>query len=237
VTIEASPSIEAPGLRLPSRLLLRGVRKRWDKRKPAILEDLDLELEPGAVVSLIGENGIGKTTLLRIVAGLIFADSGEVRLDGLDPRRDRVEYQSRLGFLSAGSGGLYARMSARQHLELASRIAFVRGSERTSACNDAIVHFGLGEFAFRRVDRLSMGQRQRVRLAMIFVHRPKLVLLDEPWNSLDEEGARVLADTLRAFRNAGGTAICCTPTGTELAAELKDVDVILRMKHGRLLPA
>jgi ABC-type multidrug transport system ATPase subunit len=235
VTVEASRSIEVQDSPAPPRLLLRGVRKQWDKQGPPILDDVDLALDPRAIVLLVGENGVGKTTLLRIVAGLIFADSGEVRVDGLDPRRDRMKYQSALGFLSAGSGGLYARMSARRHLELAARIAFVRGSERGRACNEAIARFGLAEYASRRVDRLSMGQRQRVRLAMVFVHRPKLVLLDEPWNSLDEEGAHVLAEALEAFRYAGGTVICCTPTGAELTAEVGDVDMIIRLRHGRLL--
>lgn len=186
-------------------------------------------------MSLVGENGAGKTTLLRIVAGLIYADSGDVRIDGLDPRRDRVAYQKRLGFLSAGSSGLYPRMPASRHLDFAARICFVPGSERVRARDEAIERFQLGDFRSQRVDRLSMGQRQRVRLAMAFVHRPRIVLLDEPWNSLDEEGARVLAERMIELRSAGGTVVCCTPTGADVAAQVPDVDSVLRLEEGRLV--
>jgi ABC-2 type transport system ATP-binding protein len=214
------------------------VSKQWDQRKLPVLDGVDLALGSGEVVLLVGENGVGKTTLLRIIAGLIFADSGEVQLDGLNTRRNRVEYQRRIGFLSAGSSGLYARMSARRHLDFAARIAFVRGgAERAAACEDAIIRFGLGEFEAQRVDRLSMGQRQRVRLAMTFVHRPRLVLLDEPLNSLDERGVQILASTLAEFRATGGTAICCAPTGGELATQVPEIDATLRLEHGKLLPA
>lgn len=221
----------------PPRLVLRGIRKQWDKQKPPILDELDLELSPGAIVSLIGENGVGKTTLLRIIAGLIYPDRGDVRIDGVHTQEDRVQYQRRVGFLSAGSSGLYARLPPLRHLEFATRIAFVRRSMRTALAQDAVARFGLAEFALQRVDRLSMGQRQRVRLAMAFVHRPQLALLDEPWNSLDEEGARVVAETLISFRQLGGTAICCTPTGTELAARVPDIDSVLDLRKGRLMPA
>jgi ABC-2 type transport system ATP-binding protein len=234
VTAEAPRATAIYGSPVTPRLLLEGIRKQWDKRKPPLLDDIHLELAPGSIVSLVGENGVGKTTFLRIVAGLIFADSGRVQLDGLDPARHRAEYQRRLGFLASGSSGLYARLSPVRHLEFATRIAFVRGSNRAALADEAVARFGLAEVARQRVDRLSMGQRQRVRLAMAFVHRPQLVLLDEPWNSLDEEGSRVVAETLIAFRQKGGTAICCTPTGTDIAARIPDIDSILQLTSGKL---
>lgn len=236
MTVEAS-ALDQPVAPSPAplpRLVLEGVVKQWDARRPPILAGLDLELAPGTIVSLIGENGTGKTTLLRIAAGLIFPDRGEVRLDGLDPRRDRLEYQRRLGFVSAGSGGLYARMSASQHLDFAARISFVPRSERDRACDEAIERFQLADFAARRVDRLSMGQRQRVRLAAAFLHGPRLVLLDEPWNSLDAGGAAVLTARMTEFRDRGGSLLCCTPTGADLAAQVSEVDEILCLKDGRV---
>jgi ABC-type multidrug transport system ATPase subunit len=221
----------------PRRLALEGIVKQWDARKPPILAGIDLDIPPGTIVSLTGENGAGKTTLLRILAGLIFPDRGEIRLDGLDPRKNRVEYQRRLGLVSAGSSGLYARMSAARHLDFACRISFVPRSERARAREEAIARFGMAEFAFQRVDRLSMGQRQRVRLAMALVHHPLLVLLDEPWNSLDSEGSRVVAETLTELRAAGAIVICCTPTGTDIATQIQDLDSVVLLEDGQLLPA
>jgi ABC-2 type transport system ATP-binding protein len=224
----ASPSL--PETKIPARLALRGVSKRWDQRRP-LIENVDLELEGGTIAYITGPNGAGKTTLLRVAAGLIDPNEGTVRLDGFDPRRDRVEFQRRLGFLSAGSGGLYARISVRQHLDLWARVALVPASRRHEACRKMIDTFGIAELVSSRVDRLSMGQRQRLRLAMAFLHEPRLVLFDEPWNSLDTAGAELLADALRSFRARGGTAVCCTPTGAELAAFL-DVNAAFRLEDG-----
>jgi ABC-2 type transport system ATP-binding protein len=224
-----------PEAAAPARLDLHEVSKRWDRHRP-LIENLNLEVEAGTIVSITGPNGAGKTTLLRIAAGLIDPNAGTVRLDGLDPRRDRAQFQRRLGFLTAGSGGLYARISVRQHLEFWARIAFVPASMRDVACQRMIDLFGIADLVSSRVDRLSMGQRQRVRLAMAFLHDPRLVLFDEPWNSLDTQGADLLADVLRAFRAGGGTAVCCTPTGSELAARL-DVDDVFRLQGGELARA
>jgi ABC-type multidrug transport system ATPase subunit len=205
---------------------LREVTKRWDRKRPPVLDGVDLALDAGRLVALSGGNGVGKTTLLRILAGLIFPDRGTVRVDGLHPVRDRRNYQRRIGFVSAGYGGLYARFSAANHLDLWARLAFIPASERRGLCERAIARFELQEFATRRVDRLSMGQRQRVRLALAFLHEPKLVLLDEPWNSLDEPGIEILTRALLEARAGGATAICCSPTGDEILAHADDRYVV-----------
>ena len=239
----ANPRIlEDPGRRngnaahVPPLLEAEGLTKRWQRGRLTVLEATDLALEPGTVVSVFGANGSGKTTLLRILAGLILPDAGVVRLDGLDPHRDRVEYQRRIGFLSAGYGGMYARLTVRRQLAFWARIAFVPGARRAQACDEAMARFDLFELAGRRLDRLSMGQRQCVRLAMAFLHHPDVVLLDEPWNSLDEEGEHLLAATLIELRNRGGSAICCTPTGGELSRNVPNVDRALRLEGGSLHP-
>jgi ABC-type multidrug transport system ATPase subunit len=211
------------------------LRKRWHRGRLSVLEGVDLAVERGTLVAIVGANGVGKTTLLRILAGLILPDAGLVRLDGLYPRKDRVAYQRRIGLLSAGYGGLYARLSVRQQLAFSARIAFVPAAQRVFACDAAMARFGLFELAGRRLDRLSMGQRQRVRLAMTFLHQPDLVLLDEPWNSLDAEGERLLAATLIELRNRGGSGICCTPSA-EVFRRVVNVDRVLRLEGGSLHP-
>ena len=212
-------------------LVLHAIHKRWGKLP--VLDGVDLAVPRGSVVSVCGANGTGKTTLLRIAAGLIHPESGTVALDGLHPERDRRPYLARLGFLSAGDRSLYARLSARRHLDLCARLALVPAGRREAAVARALGVFGLEDFADRRADRLSMGQRQRVRLAMTFVHDPDLVLLDEPANSLDQEGLEVLTAYLEQLRRRGGLAVWCAPEGiqTQLAA-----DAELRLAEGRLRP-
>ena len=214
-------------------LVAGGISKRWDAKKAPVLDGVDLELRPGLVVGLVGRNGAGKTTLLRILAGLIGADRGDVRLDGLSPTHDRRDYQRRIGFASAGQGGLYARMSVKNHLDYWARLALLRPSERPIAVGKMLARFDLIELAGSRVDRLSMGQRQRVRLAMAFLHEPKLVLLDEPRNSLDETGLASLRHALADFTASGGAAVWCAPTveghpaDSELTYELVDGKLML----------
>jgi len=215
-------------------LVAEGLTKRWQRGRLTVLEATDLAIESGTLVSVFGANGSGKTTLLRILAGLILPDAGAVRLGGLDPQRNRAAYQRRIGFLSAGYGGMYARLTVRRQLDFWARIALVPAPRRAPACDEAMARFDLFALAGRRLDRLSMGQRQRVRLAMAFLHRPDLVLLDEPWNSLDEEGEHLLAASLIELRSRGGSAICCTPTGAELSRAVPNIDRALRLEAGSL---
>ena len=211
-------------------LALTGVAKSWGDQH--VLRDIDLSIAPGEVVAIAGRNGAGKTTLLRIASGLIVAERGTVRLDGLDPERDRTEFQMRLGYLSAGNSGLYARLKAEHHLDLAAKLALVPRRERRAAIERALRAFELEPLCGRRVDRLSMGQRQRLRLALAFVHDPSVVLLDEPSTSLDQDGRALVQQALNDLKARGGAAIVCVPTGGE---PLPVVDRVLELDDGRLV--
>lgn len=194
-------------------LELRDILKHWPSQQAPVLDRVTLELERSSVVSISGLNGAGKTTLLRIACGLISAERGSVRACGLDVDRDRTQFQRRIGFLAAGNSGLYARLKVEHHLDLWSRIALMPRRERRSAAAAAIERFDLEPLLGRRVDRLSMGQRQRLRIALAFVHNPMVVLLDEPATSLDEEGIMLLQRALDDLRGRGGAALICLPTG------------------------
>lgn len=194
-------------------LELREVTKRW--RDLLVLDRIDFTLPAGCVVRLSGDNGAGKTTLLRISTGLVLPDAGSVTIAGLQADRDRRAYYRRLGVLSAGDRGLYARLTVRQNLEFAAGIAFLRGRQLRDAVANAIDRFDLDSMQRHRVDRLSMGQRQRVRLGMTFLDDPDVVLLDEPRTSLDEAGLRMLQAGLDEVTGRGGAALWCSPTGDD----------------------
>jgi heme ABC exporter ATP-binding subunit CcmA len=198
-------------------LEMRGVSKTWARGRRPVLDAVDLAVDPGEVVALVGENGTGKTTLLRIVAGIISPDQGSVSVERLKVGPDRRSYQRKIGFLSAGPSGLYARYSVRRHLEYWATIAFVPRGERQAAVERAVERFELAPIADQRADRLSMGQRQRLRLAMAFLHGPRLCLLDEPRNSLDAAGLQVLTGALSDFVADGGAGIWCAPSADDVA--------------------
>jgi ABC-2 type transport system ATP-binding protein len=204
---ETDPSV---GTSEPA-LLLRGLSRSFGAQP--VLEAVDLLVRPGEMIRVEGANGAGKTTLLRVAAGLIAADAGEVRAFGRDPVRDRVAYARRTGMVSAGDRGLYARLSVRQNLEFAAAIGLLPRGDRDQAITRSLDRLSLGAMADRRVDRLSTGQRQRVRLAGALLHSPDLVLLDEPGTSLDREGLQSLRGVLAGVVAEGGSVLWCAPSG------------------------
>ena len=224
---------DPPPLVVSSRpvLELRGVAKRWIRDGPPILDDLDLTLAPGELVAVTGRNGIGKTTLLRVIAGLLVCDAGTVRVLGLDPERERTAFNRHLGLLTAGNSGLYARLGVDQNLEFWARLALVPRPRRRARIAEVFDLFELHEVRGRRVDRLSMGQRQRLRLALAFLHEPSLALLDEPSTSLDADGVAIVARALDRHRERGGAAIVCSPDSEQTSLGL---DRTLVFSAGRL---
>lgn len=192
-----------------------GVWRYWGRgsRRWAVLRDINLQLAPGTAVGISGRNGAGKTTLLRIATGMLAPDRGSVTIGNLTAGTGWREYHRRLGFLSAGDRGLYARMTVRGHLEYCARLSFVPRADRATAIAEAIERWGLNGRADRRADRLSQGQRQRLRLALALVHRPAVLMLDEPSTSLDAEGRETLAGAVDAVLVRGGAVIWCFPAG------------------------
>ena len=214
-------------------LALHGIVKRWPG-VPRVLEGVDLLLEPGTALAVVGRNGTGKTTLLRIAAGLIAPEQGSVEICGLDSERERTEFQRRAGFVSAGNSGLYARLKVKHHLDLWAKLALVPRARRGAAIARVTRMFALEELLDRRVDRMSMGQRQRLRLALAFLHEPVVVFLDEPGNSLDDEGLAILGSALEELKSAGGAAVACLPAHWE---QLPGFDAGFALDDGRLAPA
>ena len=212
-TTPDSPSLhdaDAPA----DALELRGITKRWRGKPRPVLDNLELSVPEGAAILLTGRNGAGKTTLLRVAAALIAPDRGNVTVRGLAPERSRREFHRRIGLLAAGGSGLYARLSVRRHLDLAGRLALLERSERRVASQRVIDAFELRPVAEERVDRLSMGQRQRVRAAMAVLHQPRVLLLDEPCNSLDDDGVALLERAVSRTLADGGAAVWCEPSAT-----------------------
>lgn len=231
IQVEPSREFTDPERPAPPTLLIDSVTKRWPRVSEPVLRDIDLVLPAGRLAWLSGENGVGKTTLLRVIAGIIAPDRGSVHVCDLELGDGRRAYQRQIGLLTAGNSGLYARMTVRQHLDYWARLALVASAERSDRVDEFIERFTLGALAARRLDRMSMGQRQRVRIAMTFLHRPQLILLDEPANSLDTEGREVLTGAVERHQHEGGATLWCSPAGDELGTA---VDQKLRLISGGL---
>jgi ABC-2 type transport system ATP-binding protein len=212
-------------------LEIANLHHRWKGPKPPILEDVSLTLGAGEVTWIGGRNGVGKTTLLRLAAGILLPQSGTVRIGALTSDARGNRYQRQIGFLSAGDRSLQARMRVTQQLDYWARLAYVPRERRQGLVDRALQSFGLQEFADRRVDRMSMGQRQRIRLAMAFLHEPRVLLLDEPRNSLDDEGYALLNEQSAQAAARGATVLWCSPRGEDRVIEC---DASYSLLEGRL---
>jgi ABC-2 type transport system ATP-binding protein len=224
----------APRPAQPMPLSLRGVSKAWDKGRVPVLNQVDLDIDVGDRVRIAGRNGVGKTTLMRIAAGLIDPDSGRATVWGTSAVDHPEHYQRLVSFLPAGDRGLYARLSVRRQLDFWARIAMVPRQQVGARVEEAIEIFDLRELADRRVDRMSMGQRQRLRIAMTFMPHPDVVLLDEPLTSLDGEGAELLFGAIERLLDKGGAVLWCSPAGEHLKY---DFDRTYMLDEGRLVSA
>jgi len=196
-------------------LELEHLYHRWKGPKPPVLDDVSLTLRAGEVTWVGGRNGVGKTTLLRLAAGILLPQRGSVRIGELTSLARGGRYQRRIGFLSAGDRSLQARMRVSQQLDYWARLAYVPRERRGELVEVSLQRFGLEEFAERRVDRMSMGQRQRIRLAMAFLHEPSVLLLDEPRNSLDDDGYKLLNEQIEQATARGATVLWCSPRGED----------------------
>ena len=225
----ADPPSAPPG---ESLLAVEGLCKHWRGRPAPTLDDLDLDLYPGDVVSVTGRNGAGKTTLLRIIGGLVAPDRGSVRLDGMALGTRRRAYQRQIGLLTPGDRGLYARVTVARHLDLWARLALLDAQARAAAIRSAHTGFDLDEIADLRVDQLSMGQRQRVRLALVFLHAPRLVLLDEPATSLDVEALELVRRAVDDLARRGG--MCLRRRARRAPTRGSTVGRALVLRDGRL---
>lgn len=189
----------------PPLLRVRGLVKGYGG--PPVLRGVDFDLAAGESLVLLGPNGAGKSTLLRLLAGLHKPQQGEVLLDGVPFRSDEPAQRRRLGFVSHDLL-LYAGLSARENLRFTASLF---GLPAPEARIDAVLAaVGLDWVGDRPLRAYSRGMAQRLTTARALLHRPALLLLDEPMTGLDPAGIHGLEEILSRFRSAGGAVLMTT---------------------------
>ncbi|BAS26019.1 ABC transporter ATP-binding protein [Limnochorda pilosa] len=180
-------------------LELRGVAKRFGPVRA--VEDVDLTVEEGSIFGLIGPNGAGKTTSMRMILNILEPDAGQISWQG---RPVRAVAAREFGYLPE-ERGLYPRMSVRDELRFFAALRGVSGPQLEHEMDGWLDRF-MGDQAGKKVEDLSKGNSQKVQFLAAILHRPRLLILDEPFGGLDPVNVQALKEAVREL-NAQGTTI------------------------------
>ncbi len=209
-------------------IVARGLSRHFGPHRA--LDALDLEVPAGSTYGLLGTNGAGKTTFLRLVAGTLLPTAGALRVGGLSPAEEPSLVQARIGYVMETSR-LYPELRVRGCLRFLAAARGLVGSAREAAVERALERFELGPVAKRLIGNLSKGYQQRVSLAQAFLHDPPLVIVDEPTGGLDPVQQREVQERLRELRGERTILLCTHDLGEARAL----ADRVAVLHAGRLV--
>ena len=228
MTTERTGGTATDDVVVEARTLSKTYRDFWGRSKKAALKPLDLEIRRGEIFGLLGPNGSGKTTTLKLLLGLIFPTSGEARIFGR-PATD-VAKNERIGYLPEESY-LYKFLDAEETLDFYGRLFDMPPDERARRAAVLIEMVGLQRDRKRQLREYSKGMTRRIGVAQALINDPELVLLDEPTSGLDPIGTREMKDLIIDLKARGKTVIMCS----HLLADVEDVcDRIAVLHQGEL---
>jgi ABC-2 type transport system ATP-binding protein len=195
------------------------------------LDGVSFVVPEGEIVGFVGPNGAGKTTAMRIALGVLEPDAGEVRWRG---RPVDAQARRRFGYMPE-ERGLYPKMRVLEQLAYLARLHGLTRADASSRASETIETLGVSDRAHDRVETLSLGNQQRVQLAAALTHRPDVLVLDEPFSSLDPVGVDVLSAVLRRETVDRGVPVVFSSHQLELVERF--CDRIVLIDHGRIVAA
>jgi ABC-2 type transport system ATP-binding protein len=212
----------------PAAIIVRSLSKRYADL--TALDDFNLEVERGSIFGLLGPNGAGKTTLIRILTTLMRQSSGEVFIEGLDPRTHGREIRSLIGVVSQ-ENSLDRYITARENLELHARLHGMESGHYRRRIDELLDLMGLTGRQHDMPDSFSGGMQRRLVVARALLHEPRLLFLDEPTTGLDPQSRRAVWEYIKSI--AGRMTIFLTTHYLDEAEQL--CGRIAIMDHGRLI--
>lgn len=183
---------------------LKGVTKRFGKH--TAVDAFDLEIPQGSIYGLLGPNGSGKSTTIRMIMGILLPDEGTVELFGRLPDKTR---RTRVGYLPE-ERGVYRKMKVLDLIVFMGEIRGVAPSEGKRRAGEWLDRLGLPEWADKKVEDLSKGMQQKIQFICTVIHKPSLLILDEPFSGLDPINQDVLEEIVRDFHKQGTTILFST---------------------------
>ncbi len=211
-----------------TRALSKVYRDFWGRQKVRALKALDLEIQRGEVFGLLGPNGSGKTTTIKLILGLLFPTGGEAIVFGKSATD--VGKNERIGYLPEESY-LYRFLNAEETLDFYARLFDMPPDTRAERVDSLIKQVGLDKARKRQLQEYSKGMTRRIGLAQALINNPDLILLDEPTSGLDPIGTREMKDMILRLKDEGKTIVMCS----HLLADVQDVcDRIAILHQGEL---
>jgi ABC-2 type transport system ATP-binding protein len=161
---------------------------------------------PGGITGLLGPNGAGKSTLIKTVLGLVEAESGGIKVDGLDPRQDMIKVRDRVGYMPEHDC-LITSMNPVNMVSYMGQLSGMTAKDAIQRTHEVLDFVALGEERYRPIESYSTGMKQKVKLAQAIVHDPKILFLDEPTNGLDPQGRDEMLEVIKKIGASGKTIL------------------------------
>lgn len=210
-----------------NRIRIESVSKRYGEGVQA-LDDVSLDVEPGELFGLIGPDGAGKTTLIHILVTLLLADSGRAELAGWDVVKDYRKIRRHVGYMP-GRFSLYQDLSVLENLRFFATTFGTTIEKNYDLIKD--IYSQIEPFKHRRAGQLSGGMKQKLALSCALIHRPRVLLLDEPTTGVDAVSRREFWDMLQGLQEKGITILVSTPYMDEAGL----CDRVALIQHGKIL--
>lgn len=208
---------------------LQHVRKIYGNR--VALEDVSFTVKTGSCFGLLGPNGAGKSTTMKIITGIIAADQGDVKVFDLDAKKQVRTVQTQIGYVPQ-SITLYEELSAIENLTFFGKLLGVHGAELKSRIEEVLKQTGLSDRGNDEVSTYSGGMKRRINIAAALLHRPKLLVLDEPTVGIDPQSRNLIFELIRLLNRQGITIIYSTHYMEEVEALCDEIAI---MDHGNVI--
>jgi ABC-2 type transport system ATP-binding protein len=203
---------------------LQALTKRYGRF--TAVDAIDLHVPRGQLFGFLGPNGAGKTTTLRMIAGILRATSGSVHIGGIDLADDPIAAKSKLGFIP-DRPFIYEKLTGAEFLRFVAGLYDQSGPKVEHRARELLALFDLEPWRDELVESYSHGMRQKLIISSAFVHRPEVIVVDEPMVGLDPKAARILKDLFREYTSRGNTIMMSTHT-LEVAETLCDRVAIIQ---------
>jgi len=207
----------------------KGVVKKYDTH--VSVNHLNLEIAQGEIFGLLGPNGAGKSTTIHLLAGLLAMDAGEITLDGYSTARNPLEVKRRIGLVPQELA-IYNMLSARENITFFGKLYGLNGSLLKERVEEALLFTGLQNYAKDKPDTFSGGMKRRLNIACAIMHRPKLIIMDEPTVGIDPQSRNHILESVKKLNAMGSTIIYTSHYMEEVEAISTRIGI---MDQGKLI--